>query len=70
VYVGLEAHKKSSYYSVIDGQGTEMKKGRFTTTGEDLDEFAGNLPCRKGSKWRSRRQYRVFLCMSIWMKEG
>jgi transposase len=44
MYIGLDVHKKSSYYSVIDGQGTELKKGRFPTTGEDLDEFAGNLP--------------------------
>ena len=37
-------HKKLSYYSMVDGEGTEVKKGRFPTTCEGLDEFASKLP--------------------------
>ena len=44
MYIGLDVHKKSSYYSMIDGVGREVKKGRFPTTCEDLEEFASDLP--------------------------
>ena len=32
--IGLDVHKKMSYYSMVDRQGTEVKKGRFPTTRE------------------------------------
>jgi transposase len=44
MYIGLDVHKKSSYYSMIDDVGREVKKGRFPTTCEDLEEFASDLP--------------------------
>ena len=44
MYIGLDVHKKLSYYSMVDGEGTEVKKGRFPTTCEGLDEFASKLP--------------------------
>ena len=44
MYIGLDVHKKLSYYSMVDGEGTEVKKGRFPTTCEGLDEFANELP--------------------------
>jgi len=44
MYIGLDVHKKLSYYSMVDGEGTEMKRGRFPTTCEGLDEFASELP--------------------------
>ena len=34
--IGLDVHKKMSYYSMVDRQGTEVKKGRFPTTREGL----------------------------------
>jgi len=42
--IGLDVHKKMSYYSMVDRQGTEVKKGRFPTTREGLNEFASTLP--------------------------
>ena len=42
MYIGLDVHKKLSYYSMVDGE--EVKKGRFPTTCEGLDEFANELP--------------------------
>jgi transposase len=42
--IGLDIHKKMSYYSMVDRQGTEVKKGRFPTTREGLNEFASTLP--------------------------
>ncbi len=44
MYIGLDVHKKMSYYSMVDRQGTEVKKGRFPTTREGLNEFASTLP--------------------------
>ena len=44
MYIGLDVHKKLSYYSMVDGKGTEVKRGRFQTTCEGLDEFASKLP--------------------------
>jgi transposase len=44
MYIGLEVHKKLSYYSMVDSKGTEVKKGRFPTTCEGLDEFASVVP--------------------------
>jgi len=44
MYIGLDVHKKLSYYSMVDGEGTEVKRGRFPTTCEGLDEFASKLP--------------------------
>ena len=29
---------------MVDGEGTEVKRGRFPTTCEGLDEFANELP--------------------------
>jgi len=44
MYIGLDVHKKLSYYSMVDGEGTEVKRGGFQTTCEGLDEFASKLP--------------------------
>ncbi|HJH27634.1 MAG TPA: hypothetical protein C5S37_12930 [Methanophagales archaeon] len=44
MYIGLDVDKKMSYYSMVDSQGTEVKKGRFPTTREGLNEFASILP--------------------------
>ena len=44
MYIGLDVHKKLSYYSMVDGEGTEVKRGRFPTTCEGLDKFANELP--------------------------
>ena len=35
MYIGLDVHKKLSYYSMVDGEGTEMKgdRGAFGTSG-------------------------------------
>ena len=44
MYIGLDVHKKLSYYSMVVSKGTETKKGRFPTTCEGLDEFANKLP--------------------------
>ena len=44
MYIGLDVHKKMSYYSMVDRQGTEVKKCRFPTTQEGLNEFASTLP--------------------------
>ena len=43
MYIGLDVHKKLCYYSMVDGEGTEVKKGRFPTTCEGLDEFTNEL---------------------------
>ena len=43
MYIGLDVYKKLSYYSMVDGEGTEVKKGRFQTTCEGLNEFASEL---------------------------
>ena len=48
MYIGLDVHKKLSYYSMVDGEGTEVKKGRFPTTCEGLD----GMSCLKAQKWR------------------
>lgn len=44
MYVGLDVHKGNSYYSMMDGMGTIVKKDRFPTTREDLEEFVSELP--------------------------
>ena len=44
MYIGLDVHKKLSHYSMGDSKGTEVKRGRFPTTCEGLDEFASKLP--------------------------
>ena len=44
MYIGLDVRKKLSYYSMVDGEGTEVKKGKFPTTCEGLDEFTSELP--------------------------
>ena len=44
MYVGLDVHKKYCYYAMVDGRGTVVKKDRFRTTGEELEEFASALP--------------------------
>jgi len=43
MYIGLDVHKKNSYYAMVDESGKEVKKGRFLTACGDLDEFAGDL---------------------------
>jgi len=42
--IGLDVHKKNSYYMMVDESGREVKKGRFPTAGDYLDEFASDLP--------------------------
>ena len=37
MYVGLDVHKRYCYYAMVDGRGTVVKKDRFRTTGEELD---------------------------------
>ena len=32
MYIGSDVHKKNSNYTMIDGQGREVEKGRFPTT--------------------------------------
>ena len=44
MYIGLDVHKNLSHHSMVDGEGTEVRKGRFQTTCEGLDEFASKLP--------------------------
>lgn len=44
MYIGLDVHKKISYYAMVDGKGTEVLKGRFPTTYDGLSEFASTLP--------------------------
>ncbi len=44
MYIGLDVHKRSRYYSMIDDVGGEVKKGKFPTTREGLEEFSGDLP--------------------------
>jgi transposase len=44
MYVGLDVHKRYSYYAMVDGRGIEVKKDRFRTTGEELKGFASTLP--------------------------
>jgi ribosomal protein S12 methylthiotransferase accessory factor YcaO len=41
--VGLDVHKRHCYYAMVDGRGTKVKKARFRTIGEALEEFA-NAP--------------------------
>ena len=43
MYIGLDVHKRSRYYSMIDDVGGEVKKGKFPTTREGLEEFSGDL---------------------------
>ncbi|MCW3134846.1 MAG: hypothetical protein N2V78_11020 [Methanophagales archaeon] len=38
MYIGLDVHKKRSFYAMVDETGEE--KERFTMTYEGLDEFA------------------------------
>jgi len=44
MYIGLDVHKKISYYAMVDGKGTEVLKGRFPTTYDGLSEFTSTLP--------------------------
>ena len=68
MYIGLDMHKKLSYYSMVDGEGTEVKRGRFQTTCEGLASLRAS--CLRVQKWRSRRRRLVFLRMSTWRKGG
>lgn len=43
MYIGLDVHKKNSYYAMVDESGREVKKGIFPTACEDLDDFASDL---------------------------
>ena len=43
MYIGLDVHKKLSHYLMGDSKETEVKKGRFPTTCEGLNEFASKL---------------------------
>ena len=51
MYIGLNVHKKLSYYSMGDSKATEVKRGRFPTTCEGLASLRAN--CLKVQKWRS-----------------
>jgi len=51
---------------MVDGEGTEVKRGRFPTTCEGLASLRAS--CLKAQKWRSRHRLLVFLRMSAWMK--
>jgi transposase len=42
--VGLDVHKKMSYYTLMDDKGKEMEVEKFPTTKDGLNEFAGTLP--------------------------
>ena len=44
MYIGLDVHKGITHYAMVDGEGTVVKRGRFRTTSEGLDEFVGILP--------------------------
>ena len=44
MYVGLDVHKRYSYYAMVDGRGTVVKKDRFRTTVEELGDLANALP--------------------------
>jgi transposase len=44
MYVGLDVHKKQSYYSLIDESGIEVESGKFPTLRENLKRFASELP--------------------------
>ena len=44
MYIGLDVHKEITHYAMVDGEGTVVKRGRFRTTAEGLDEFADTLP--------------------------
>ena len=63
--IGLDVHKNSSYYSMIDDAGREVKKGRFPTTREGLEKFSGDLP--GDAKVALRLLHRASLRTSIWM---
>ena len=41
-YVGVDHHKKFSYLSVMDEEGTVVKEGRIGNTKEALKRFLGN----------------------------
>jgi len=66
--IGLDIHKNSSYYSMIDDAGREVKKGRFPTTREGLEKFSGDLP--KDAKVTLKLLHRVSSRTSIWMRGG
>ena len=68
MYIGLDVHKKLSYYPMVDGEETEVKRGRFQTTCEGLASL--RTSCLRVQKWRSRRRRLVFLRMSTWRKGG
>jgi transposase len=44
MYIGLDVHKEITHYAMVDGEGTVVKRGRFRTTTEGLDELADSLP--------------------------
>ena len=66
MYIGLDVHKKLSYYSMVDGEGTEVKKVDFQQHAKVWTNL--RMSCLKAQKWRSKRRLRVFLRMNIWMK--
>jgi len=52
--MGLDEHKKLSYYSMVDGEGTEMRS-------EVADEHPwhrmyNKIKARRGKKWQSLQQ--------------
>lgn len=42
--VGLDVHKRMSYYTIMDEEGNELESEKILTTREGLDEFAESLP--------------------------
>ncbi|MCW3135274.1 MAG: NAAT family transporter [Methanophagales archaeon] len=62
MYIGLDVHKKSSFYAMVDETGEE--KERFPTTYEGLDEFASDLP--EGAKIFEHRKIKDII-MDGWL---
>jgi len=48
MYIGLDVHKKLSYYSMVDGEGTEMRS-----------EVADEHPWHRINKIKARRGEKV-----------
>mgnify|MGYP001598224818 CR=1 FL=1 len=46
LYVGIDLHKRSFSYVVLDGQGNEVSSGRLSTEESSVSEFAMSLDSR------------------------
>ena len=42
--IGIDVHKRKSYYTIMDDMGNKIKEDKFLTTREELDEFIESLP--------------------------